>query len=103
MHNSSVLLLPLTLMLWTACGGGKTANSEPAAESQHLNEVLVEIEAEVLASMDPTTSPCDDFYQYACGGWLESNELPADKAAFYRSFNTIRERNESIIHDMLET
>ncbi|NCG21445.1 MAG: M13 family peptidase [Rhodobacterales bacterium] len=103
MHNSSVLLLPLTLMLWTACGGGKTDNGEPAAEPQHLNEVLVEIEAEVLASMDPTTSPCDDFYQYACGGWLESNELPADKAAFYRSFNTIRDRNESIIHDMLET
>ena len=29
--------------------------------------------------IDSTTDPCKDFYQYACGGWKESNPVPADK------------------------
>ena len=32
------------------------------------------------ASMDRTADPCQDLYQYSCGGWMKNNPLPGDQA-----------------------
>ncbi|HMW37426.1 MAG TPA: M13 family metallopeptidase, partial [bacterium] len=57
------------------------------------------IEAE---NLDTTVAPCNDFYQYANGGWLKNNPIPA---AFSRwgSFNELADFNTTALRGLLET
>ena len=60
-----------------------------------------EIERGVLTAMDRTADPCIDFYQYACGGWLAANEIPADQSRWTR-FDELREKNLQRLREILE-
>jgi len=33
-------------------------------------------------SMDRTADPCEDLYQYSCGGWIRNNPIPADQSSW---------------------
>ena len=30
----------------------------------------------LLENMNATVDPCDDFFQFACGGWIDRNYIP---------------------------
>lgn len=52
-------------------------------------------------NMDPSIGPCQDFYQFANGKWLERNPIPADHGAWGIS-NEMRERNYVLLREILE-
>jgi len=61
-----------------------------------------QVAAGVLGAMDPAADPCQDFYRYACGGWLDQSRIPSDRSSWTRSFSVIDERNREAIRLLLE-
>jgi putative endopeptidase len=53
-------------------------------------------------AIDKTVNPCEDFYQFACGGWIANSPIPPDQASWGR-FNELAERNRRTLKDVLET
>jgi len=54
-----------------------------------------------IAALDRKTDACTDFYQFACGGWVAKNPVPADRQSFGR-FTELQERNFTILRRILE-
>ena len=54
-----------------------------------------------LSNLDKSARAADDFYQYACGGWMEKNPLPAAYSR-YGSFDVLGEENNKRINGILD-
>lgn len=54
-----------------------------------------------LTNLDQTANPRNDFYQYACGGWMKANPL-TDEYSSFGSFDQLAENNRTQIKGLIE-
>uniref|UniRef100_A0A8C8YHF5 Membrane metalloendopeptidase like 1 n=1 Tax=Prolemur simus TaxID=1328070 RepID=A0A8C8YHF5_PROSS len=77
-----------------------------AQEDEEVGEICtspgcVMAAARILQNMDPSKEPCDDFYQYACGGWLRRHVIPETNSR-YSVFDILRDELDVILKAVLE-
>jgi len=63
-------------------------------------KTCVTVASAILNAMDDSVQPCDDFYQFACGGWIKSNPIPASESR-WNTFAVLRRQNEVVIKNVL--
>nr|GAT59620.1 endothelin-converting enzyme 1 [Mycena chlorophos] len=62
----------------------------------------IKLSAAILSSLDTTQDPCENFFDYANGGWIASHPLPADKGSFGQ-FEALSVDNKRVVQHFLET
>ncbi|XP_016074709.1 PREDICTED: membrane metallo-endopeptidase-like 1 [Miniopterus natalensis] len=77
------------------------AVEEPQKDQACTSAGCVIAAARILHNMDESKDPCDDFYQYACGGWLRRHVVP-ETSSRYSVFDILRDELEVILKRVLE-
>ena len=66
------------------------------SENLCLSEECILAASTVLSSLDRTADPCEDFYQFACGGWIQKSV--SSNTDRYGSFGSSNTKNSSMKH-----
>ncbi len=98
MRSTSVT--PLLLVALCSCRTETTVTPTPVDAVDPASVDRQALTNEVMAVMDEQADPCDDFYAYACGEWLDTTEIPEDQSRFGR-FHVLREQNLATQKDIL--
>ena len=77
-----------------------TDNSSSSSSSFPPNLCLtpdcVSFANSLLSSVDSSVDPCDDFFEYACGGWIRNNPIPTGHPT-WGTFAVLHERNQVVV------
>jgi len=88
--------------LLAACATPKPTPAPPPAPPPVARAAAPAAPGLDLAIVKAAASPCQDFYEYACGGWVEKTEIPADQSRWVRSFNVMQEENKAKLRTLLD-
>ena len=92
-----VLLLLLVLLVVSGVARGTPGSAQGLCESA----ACVSVANSLLSNMNRSVDPCEDFYEYACGGWMASHVIPEDKTSL-STFSLLRDQNQQVLRRLLE-
>ncbi|GJQ14077.1 hypothetical protein GpartN1_g5868.t1 [Galdieria partita] len=79
-----------------ADGDGETVFSQSEDQSRSA------LASSIIEAMDSGIDPCEDFYRFACGGWLNKTSIPPDKSSYGKSFTVLADKIEATLRNLLE-
>ena len=92
-HSFSVRRVFAVLILFLACLGVLKARGSSGDSTNGWGFSTT--------NLDRSCKPCDDFYEFAMGGWMKKNPIPPEFPS-WGSFTILADRNQSSMRGILE-
>ncbi|HYE51912.1 MAG TPA: M13 family metallopeptidase [Azospirillaceae bacterium] len=97
--RTSCLTAVAVVLAMGAASGAVAAETTQVAQSAAVPKAAPP--APGLPVLDPSVSPCENFFQHACAPWIQANPIPADQSR-WGSFSKLNEENQTILREILE-
>ncbi|KZT68178.1 zincin [Daedalea quercina L-15889] len=72
----------------------------PPEDPACLSADCIILSSSILSSLDSSQDPCENFYDFANGGWLKEHPIPSDKGV-YGNFEALAQQNRRVLQDIL--
>ncbi len=81
---------------------GAAADQSLMPATDHFPKILDETALKDGQQGRNLIDPCDDFYQFSCGSWIDETVIPADKKAVYRQVTPLDDASDKTLNKILE-
>lgn len=78
----------------------ETTNNTKTAPQICGSQDCLRIASEVKKKLNESVNPCDNFFHYACDGWIKDNPIPASETEYVTFLKLMRE-NAAILRNLL--
>lgn len=79
---------------------GMESKEKPAGENVCLTKECIHTASTVLRKIKPDVEPCDNFYEFACGSYIEEENIPDDKVSI-STFSVISDKLQEQLKDII--
>ncbi|KAI0647206.1 Metalloprotease [Trametes meyenii] len=74
--------------------------TSPPEEPICLTASCINLASSVISSLDESQDPCENFYDFANGGWVKAHPIPSDKGR-YGTFEILGQQNRRLLQQIL--
>ncbi|XP_072047744.1 neprilysin-like [Amphiura filiformis] len=75
--------------------------TEPVVPETCSTSHCVVTAGKMIQNIDSSIDPCDNFFEFACGGWLKRTVIPEDRSS-YSAFTVLREEVQVVLKELFE-
>ncbi|XP_074110520.1 M13 family metallopeptidase neprilysin 2 isoform X2 [Cotesia typhae] len=95
-----LLCIALAISIGVIVSNSRSCNGTDAVPDNICNSpACIHTASKILKNMDSSVDPCDDFYRFACGGFLKTTTIPDDKV----SVNTFSIISDKVFEQLRES